>query len=100
LIWASEGRQRDEWDRFSLLLAMTHNANIDPKKTKPAKPSQFNPFAEPEKPAQDAPVGIEILRHIFVPDSLPQNQPQGKLVGGGAVSIADSGIPIPVRDGA
>ncbi|MCK9179106.1 MAG: hypothetical protein M0P93_08895 [Candidatus Cloacimonetes bacterium] len=41
----AEGRARDEWSRWSVLLAMFCNANRNPKKTKPFTPGDFNPYA-------------------------------------------------------
>lgn len=40
----AEGRSRENWQHTSAILALLYNCNRDPKKTKPAKPSDFNPF--------------------------------------------------------
>jgi len=41
----AEGRARDEWSRWSVLLAMFANANRDPKKHRAYRPSDFDPYA-------------------------------------------------------
>jgi len=40
----AEGHGRDAWSRMSVLLALTANANRDPKKHRAFKPSDFDPF--------------------------------------------------------
>jgi hypothetical protein len=44
LLWMAEGRSRENWQHTSMLLTMLFNCNRDPKRSKPAKPSDFNPF--------------------------------------------------------
>ena len=44
LLWMADGRGKAEWGRMSVLLAMLANINRDPKKSRPAKPSDFNPY--------------------------------------------------------
>lgn len=45
LIWMAEGCQRERWGRASSLMALLANCHKDPKKGRPARPSDFNPFA-------------------------------------------------------
>jgi len=40
----AEGRSRENWQHTSAILALLYNCNRDPKKTRAAKPSDFNPF--------------------------------------------------------
>jgi hypothetical protein len=47
---------RERWARTSAVLALIANANRDPKKTRPFKPADFDPYAGPQAPAQ----GIEV----------------------------------------
>ncbi len=42
----SDGRSRERWEHTAFLAAMLANVNRDPKKTKPFKPDDFNPFAD------------------------------------------------------
>jgi hypothetical protein len=45
----AEGKQREEWARWSQWMAMFANANSDPKKRPtPYMPRDFNPFADRE----------------------------------------------------
>ena len=41
----AEGRAKFEWGIASSQMALAANLNRDPKKGKPFKPSDFNPFA-------------------------------------------------------
>jgi len=45
----AEARERSEWARMSALLALTANAHRDPKKSRPFKPGDFDPFASASK---------------------------------------------------
>ena len=40
----AEGHGRDEWGRLSVLLALTANCHRDPKKGRPLKPSDYDPY--------------------------------------------------------
>lgn len=40
----AEGKSRENWQHTSAILSLMYNCNRDPKKTKAAKPSDFNPF--------------------------------------------------------
>ena len=46
-----EGKGRFDWSQTSSLMALAVNLMRDPKKGKPASPSDFNPFA-PKPPKQ------------------------------------------------
>ena len=41
----TEARERAEWGRLSVLLALVANAHRDPKRHATARPEQFNPYA-------------------------------------------------------
>lgn len=58
----AEGRERSEWARSSVLLALLANAHRDPKKTRAFKPSDFDPFAQR---AEAKPNNIPALRAVF-----------------------------------
>lgn len=64
----AEARQRAAWNQTSALLAMIVNVNRDPKRSRAAKPSDFNPFAERTPPPKRPPpkADISILKSIFV----------------------------------
>ena len=64
----AEARQRVNWDTTSALLAMTFNVNRDPKKSRPAKASDFHPLLK-TKPKRGVPVtaeNIRILKEVFI----------------------------------
>jgi len=50
----AEGKARDKWQHTSVVLALLANCHRDPKKTKPFKPADFDPFS------QSKPESIEI----------------------------------------
>jgi len=40
----AEGYGQDRWAHTSLICALIANGNRDPKKTRPIKPADFNPY--------------------------------------------------------
>lgn len=42
----AEQRERSEWARTSALLALIANAHRDPRKSRPFRPSDFDPFVK------------------------------------------------------
>ncbi len=69
-----EGRQRHDWSVASGLMALVANTQRDPKRSRPLKPSDFDPFAKPNRsPASTAPlkVGVSVLKHVFIEGRLP-----------------------------
>jgi hypothetical protein len=48
----AEGHGRDEWGRWSVLLALTANCHRDPQKGRPAKPADFDPYCRKQKRRQ------------------------------------------------
>ncbi len=57
----AEARERSDWARTSALLALIANAHRDAKKTRPFKPSDFDPYGRRESKANDIPA----LRALF-----------------------------------
>jgi len=45
----AEARGRDNWAHTSAILALVANVNRDPKKTRPYKPSDFDPYSAKDK---------------------------------------------------
>jgi hypothetical protein len=45
LLWMAEGLGRERWAHTSLICALIANANRDPRKGRPFKPSDFDPYA-------------------------------------------------------
>ena len=46
LLWMADGAQRSEWSRTSAMMAHLANINRDPKRTRPFKASDFDPFSQ------------------------------------------------------
>ena len=42
----AEARSRDRWARTSALMALIANCHRDPKKSRPFKPADFDPYLE------------------------------------------------------
>ena len=40
-----EGRNSEAWNHTSVIMALIANVNRDPKKRRPFKPKDFNPYA-------------------------------------------------------
>lgn len=62
----SEARCRQQWQHTSALMALLVNINSDPKKTTPAKPSDFNPYEQSrasEKPTRR--MSVKGLKGMF-----------------------------------
>ena len=45
----AEGLGRERWAHTSILCALIANANRDPKRGRPLKPSDFDPYARQER---------------------------------------------------
>ena len=45
----AEGLGRERWTHTSVVMALIANVNRDPKKTRPFKPEQFNPYANTDR---------------------------------------------------
>lgn len=60
----ADSRGRSEWERTAALMALVANLVRDPKKSKPAKVSDFNPYDAKAKPIVKAP--LSILKEVFV----------------------------------
>ncbi|MBE3100137.1 MAG: hypothetical protein IMZ44_23710 [Planctomycetes bacterium] len=64
----AEARGRDEWGRMSSLLALIANVNRDPRRSRPFKPADFNPY-EARRPGAGIPLtkkNIRLLKKVFV----------------------------------
>ena len=67
----AEAKARAAWDRTSLVCALIVNANRDPKKSRPVKPADFNPYAKNDTKRRRGipitPANIELLK-VLVKD--------------------------------
>jgi hypothetical protein len=65
----AQAAARERWAHTSAVLALLANCNRDPKKTRAFKPSDFDPYAGSQAPAQAIEVGkdnIGTLKAAFV----------------------------------
>ncbi|NLW83533.1 MAG: hypothetical protein GXY41_03865 [Phycisphaerae bacterium] len=67
----AEGKSKDAWQHTSALLALIANVNRDPKRTKPFKPSDFNPMqnntSRPDAVVVDK-ENVSLLKALFTGD--------------------------------
>ena len=64
LVIMADARGQSEWEQTASLMALIVNLVRDPKKSKPAKPDVFNPYAQKEQKNLKAP--LSILKDVFV----------------------------------
>jgi hypothetical protein len=64
-----EGRQRHDWSIASSCLSVIANLHRDPKRTRPFKPSDFDPFAKRQRPIT---VPVSVLKDVFIDGTLPK----------------------------
>lgn len=48
-MWMAEGLGRERWAHTSLICALIVNANRDPKRGRPFKPADFDPYARQDR---------------------------------------------------
>ncbi len=70
LLWMAEARGRESWAHTSALLALIANVNRDPKKTRPFKPSDFDPYSARDR--RDA--AIEVKDMAFLKDAFTSKE--------------------------
>lgn len=66
LVKMAEGRGKMEWGQTSCLMALVANILRDPKKSKPVKPADFNPYFQKRQPVMH--VTMAQLKGMF-PDT-------------------------------
>ena len=71
LVKMAEGRGRLEWGQTSCLMALVANILRGPKKSKPVKPGDFNPYLQKAKPVMK--ITMAQLRGM-IPDPLAISQ--------------------------
>lgn len=64
----AEGRQRHEWSMAASVMALVANAQRDPKRTRPFRASDFDPFARPAKPIR---ADVSVLKDVFIDRRVP-----------------------------
>lgn len=67
LIWMCDARNRAEWSRTSSIMALNANLNIDTKKHKAMKPTDFDPhYADAKKETAIVVDNMGDLKSLFV----------------------------------
>jgi len=59
-------RRKQEWSHTSALLAMLANCHRDPKKTRPYKPTDFQPRPTAPRSTSRPQADIGLLKQVFV----------------------------------
>ncbi|MEZ6233409.1 MAG: hypothetical protein R3B68_04395 [Phycisphaerales bacterium] len=69
----AEARQRDEWSRTASVMALVANTQRNPKKTRPFRPSDFDPFARAGERRQAViPAPVSVLKDVFIRENREQ----------------------------
>jgi len=62
----AEARGREAWGHTSAILTLIANVNRDPKKTRPFKPSDFDPYSAKDKRGEAIELkDMAVLREAF-----------------------------------
>jgi len=68
----AEARGRDNWAHTSAILALIANVNRDPKKTRPFKPADFDPYATKDRREDAIEVtDMAVLKDAFLKERNP-----------------------------
>ncbi len=62
----AEARQRHDWAMTSSLLALLANCHRDPKKSRPLKPADFDPFSRGQNSSERIPADVGVLKDVFI----------------------------------
>jgi hypothetical protein len=63
LLAMAEGRQRHDWCIAASLMALVANTQRNPKRNRPFRPSDFDPFAKPQRPIR---ADVSVLKDVFI----------------------------------
>ena len=74
LVAMLDGRQRHDWSLASSIMAVIANTNRDPKRSRPIKPSDFDPFAKQSR-AAPVKVDVSVLKDVFIDRRPPRIPP-------------------------
>jgi len=69
LLAMADARGHDEWQRTASVLAMLFNAHRDPRRTDPASPDDFNPFARRQADENKLTVPPKLANKLMFEDS-------------------------------
>ncbi|MEW6249199.1 MAG: hypothetical protein AB1716_01005 [Planctomycetota bacterium] len=67
----AEARAKEAWGRTSALMALLANCHRDPKKSRPSRPADFDPFARRKRVPK---VNVSILKEIFIDGRMPSEE--------------------------
>lgn len=63
LLAMAEGRQRHDWSIAASVMALVANTQRNPKRTRPFKPSDFDPFAKRQTFIR---ADVSVLKDVFI----------------------------------
>ncbi len=63
-----DGRQRHDWSIAATVMSVMANIHRDPKRSRPMKPSDFDPFAKQSRPVK---VDVSVLKDVFIDRRVP-----------------------------
>ena len=66
----AEGRSRENWRHTAAVLALIANVNRDPKKTRPYKPADFDPYMVKDR--RDS--GVEVTDMAVLKDAFKKER--------------------------
>lgn len=70
----AEARGREAWAHTSAILALIANVNRDPKRTRPYKPGDFDPYSARDKRSEAIAItDMAFLKDAFAPGSPEQH---------------------------
>ena len=68
----ADARGREGWAHTSAILALIANVNRDPKKTRPFKPSDFDPYSAKDRREDAIEVkDMDVLKSAFLRGTVP-----------------------------
>jgi len=70
-----DGKQRHDWSIASSIMAVIANTNRHPKRSRPIKPSDFDPFAKQARSSAPVQVDVSVLRDVFIDRRPPRIPP-------------------------
>jgi len=70
-----DGKQRHDWSIASSIMAVIANTNRDPKRSRPIKPSDFDPFAKQSRSSAPLKVDVSVLKDVFIDRRPPRIPP-------------------------
>ena len=72
LLWMAQAASKERWAHTSTMLALIANVNRDPKKTRPFKPADFDPYSAKDRRNEAIEVtDMAVLKDAFKKERMP-----------------------------